>query len=169
MKTAARGIIAAVGLMLGAASALAASSGVAQISAMQGRVLVNQGEGFAAITGPVVLNAGDKVMVGEEGSAQISYLLGNCQVSVAASSLVTISDAPPCKGGKTVGAVDTVFVNATADVSDVEVVEEDNNTALLVLGGIAGTALVLCLVEFCDDDGDDDDDDDDDDDNVSKP
>ena len=143
--------IAAGSLVLSVASALAAS-GVAEISAVQGKVLVNQGDGFETVTGSVMLKAGDKVMVGEDSSAEISYPLSDCLVTASASSLVTISETAPCKAGEIVGAVDSIFVHAAQD-ADPNEEEHRRRTALLLLAGVAGTALILCVVEFCEGNG----------------
>lgn len=127
MKNLVFGVVAAASLAFSAGFALS-SSGVAELSAVQGKVLVNQGRGFEAVAGVVMLNAGDTVMVGEKGLAQISYLLSNCKVTASSTSVVTISDMAPCKTGEVAGMVDSVFVQPAA-------FEEDGSAVPLLIGG----------------------------------
>jgi hypothetical protein len=103
-------------LFVGAlATVLAASTAhsavhVAQLGDVQGKVLVNRGEGFAPASGMIALNAGDKVMVGKDGSATLAYAGADCSVSLAPATVVTIGEIAPCQPGETVAAVDSVFV-----------------------------------------------------------
>lgn len=127
MKNILFSVVAAASLVFGAGSALS-SSGVAELSAVQGKVLVNQGNGFEAVTGVVMLNTGDTVLVGEKGSAQISYLLSDCKVTASSASVMTISDAAPCKAGEVAGMVDSVFVQPAA-------FEGDGTAGPLLFGG----------------------------------
>lgn len=140
MKNSFLSVVAAASLIFGAGSALS-SSGVAELSAVQGKVLVNQGRGFEAVAGVVMLNAGDTVMVGEKGSAQISYLLSNCKVTASSASVVTISDMAPCKTGEVAGMVDSVFVQpANGEAIGADVADESGDTAVPVL--IGGAVIV---------------------------
>ena len=88
--------------MLGLSSAMAASN-LAEIGLIQGKVLVNQGKGFVALIDGAALKAGDRVMVGKDSSAQISYNNG-CAVSVNSASVVTVASVAPCDAGQFVAA-----------------------------------------------------------------
>ena len=149
MKNSVFSVVAAASLIFGAGSALS-SSGVAELSAVQGKVLVNQGRGFEAVTGVVMLNAGDTVMVGEKGSAQISYLLSNCKVTASSTSVMTISDAAPCKAGEVAGLADSVFVQPAA-------FEGDGSVVPLLIGGVViiGAGVGAYFLFFDDKDNDD--------------
>lgn len=81
-----------------AGPALAASP-MGQLKDIDGKVYVNRGKGFVQAQGPTELFRGDRVMVGEKGSASINYYLAECDVMLTASSMTTVSAKAPCKGG----------------------------------------------------------------------
>lgn len=87
--------IAAVVLSM-AGQALAANE-IVEISEMSGKVLVNTGNGYAPVPDMALLNEGDTVMVGDNGSAVIVYLDTRCRVRLPARSVTTISLPDPCK------------------------------------------------------------------------
>jgi hypothetical protein len=93
-----------------AVSTASAAVNVAQLSQTQGKVLVNHGSGFQPANGLVSLNVGDKIMIGKEGSAALSYGGADCTVSLAPSSVTTVTEMAPCKAGETVAAIDSVIV-----------------------------------------------------------
>ena len=92
------------------------AAGVAELSSVSGKVLVNSGEGFVAATAETVLTPGSQIMVGEDSSAVLSYLGSDCKVEVAPASVLTVAEAAPCVAGQTVGAIDGVFVTPVADI-----------------------------------------------------
>ena len=108
MKNYVAAVVSAAYLIANIAPSLAYSP-IAEASGLQGKVLVNHGRGFVPAAGTVLLNAGDKILVGANSSAKINYLNAKCLVSANASSVVTVTDAAPCKLGTVVGSVDTVF------------------------------------------------------------
>ncbi|HEX4854369.1 hypothetical protein [Arenimonas sp.] len=79
-----------------AAPAFAADS-VATLSAQQGTVLVNQGDEFVTATDAQALLAGDRVMVMEGGSAEITFTDG-CVLPLASGSLVDVPEVSTCAG-----------------------------------------------------------------------
>jgi hypothetical protein len=83
--------------MLLTSVAFAAEEGTATLSSQQGTVLVNQGEEFVTASGSQVLNAGDRVMVMEGGSAEITYADG-CVLPLAAGSMVSVAAMSTCAG-----------------------------------------------------------------------
>jgi hypothetical protein len=99
-----------------ASTSIAGAAGIAEITSSSGKVLVNQGAGFAPVSGLVSLNVGDAVMVGDGAQAQISYAAG-CTVTAEAASVVMIADVAPCAAGETLGTAGAVFVQPTADYS----------------------------------------------------
>lgn len=93
------------------ASAFAAAP-VAQLESIAGKVLVNQGKGFVPATTGLALNAGDRILVGKDGAATLTYAAANCSVDVAATTIVSVDAKAPCTEGQSVSAVDSVFINA---------------------------------------------------------
>jgi hypothetical protein len=119
-----------------ACTSIAGAAGVAEITSSSGKVLVNQGAGFAPVSGLVTLNVGDAVMVGEDAQAQISYATG-CTVTAGSASVVTISEVAPCAAGETAAVAGEVFVQPTAGpLAGIPI-------AFLVVGGVAATAGLL--------------------------
>jgi hypothetical protein len=118
-----------------------ATVGVAQLSQLQGKVLVNHGKGFEPANGLVELSAGDKVLVGKESSATLSYMGSDCTVTVAESSVVTVSEVAPCKAGEVVGAVDSVIVIPAQ-------AEEGGGAAVapFIVGGFILTAAAIGIL-----------------------
>lgn len=79
-----------------AGQALAANE-IVEISEMSGKVLVNTGNGYAPVPDMSLLNEGDTVMVGDDGSAIILYIDTKCRVRLPAKTVTTISLPDPCK------------------------------------------------------------------------
>lgn len=79
-----------------AAPAFAADS-AATLSAQQGTVLVNQGDEFITATEAQPLLAGDRVMVMEGGSAEITFADG-CVLPLASGSLLDVPAISTCAG-----------------------------------------------------------------------
>jgi hypothetical protein len=127
-----------------------AAAGVAELGGIKGKVLVNQGEGFVAVTGSMVLAPGAQVMVGEDGQALISYLATDCKVSVAPAAVTTVAAAAPCAAGEIVGAIDGAFAIPAADFDPPAAAVFPIWPILLGLGGVA----VVTTVILTDDNGD---------------
>lgn len=88
-----------------AAPAFAADDSVAVLSAQTGTVLVNQGEEFITADEAQPLMAGDRVMVMEGGSAQLTFLDG-CVLAVESGSLLDVPATSTCAG--TVASVQVI-------------------------------------------------------------
>jgi hypothetical protein len=101
----------ALSLALASASVKAASS-VAQMGDFHGKVLVNQGKGFVPVAGPLALQAGDTVMIGEESSATVSY--NQCSVALTSPTVFTVGEKAPCAKGEKVASVQGVFIAPAA-------------------------------------------------------
>ncbi len=90
--------------LLVSGSAFARESFVAQVTDLQGQVLVDSGSGFVRIAGPGGLKLGDKVLVkGIESRAVLSYGEG-CSFPVPANTVATIAEAT-CTTGTQGGPV----------------------------------------------------------------
>jgi hypothetical protein len=75
-----------------------AAESVAALSAQQGTVLVNQGDEFITAAESQALLPGDRVMVMEGGSAEITFADG-CVLPLAAGSLLDVPAVSTCAGG----------------------------------------------------------------------
>lgn len=87
---------------LAAASLLAfpafAAEPVATLVQQEGTVLVNQGEEFVTAIPDQALKAGDRVMLMEGATAELSFTDG-CALPLVAGSLLEIPAVSPCAGG----------------------------------------------------------------------
>ncbi|HEY3814266.1 MAG TPA: hypothetical protein VGL66_13660 [Caulobacteraceae bacterium] len=98
MRIRASAAAAAFAVLAGYGIAHADGSTQANISAVNGTVLVNQGQGFKpAVTGQV-LRTGDRVIVTTRGGARLNYA-GGCSVTLTPGSMATIGTLTPCKVG----------------------------------------------------------------------
>lgn len=142
-------LVASVSLI--ASTSFAAASGIAEITSVSGKVLVNKGDGFQPVSGFVSLNAGDAVMVGEESVAAISYATG-CTVTASPASVVTITEVAPCAAGNVVGTAGAVFVQPTADYSPAAA--GVSLLPLLLIGGaVVGGGILIASGALSDDGG----------------
>ena len=73
------------------------SESAATLTAQQGTVLVNQGDEFVTATDAQALLAGDRVMVMEGGSAEITFTDG-CVLPLESGSLVDVPELSTCAG-----------------------------------------------------------------------
>ncbi|MDE2445265.1 MAG: hypothetical protein KGO94_03740 [Alphaproteobacteria bacterium] len=129
------------------ATVVQAAVSVAELGSIQGKVLVNKGEGFVALTNGTELNAGDRVMVGKDSAATIAYANG-CAVSVNAAQVVTVAKTAPCKAGASVSVVGSNLVAPVADVPGGYAPAAGLGAALplLLIGGgaaVVGGILIL--------------------------
>ena len=121
-----------------AGSAIAADS-VASLSSQEGTVLVNQGEEFITAADNQSLKAGDRVMLMEGASAEITFTDG-CALPLVAGSLVDIPAVSPCAGGLAkVQQMGPTYAQAPGD----RVVRN----GMLMEYIVFGCALVLVAVE----------------------
>ena len=96
MKTA---LLATAMLALTLASGASAQEGfTATITDTDGKVLVNQGEGFAPATEGQRLKPGDRVMAQKGADADIKFD-DQCPLDVSQNTIVTIPEKSPCAGG----------------------------------------------------------------------
>jgi hypothetical protein len=142
-------IIAAVAALSVAGPAIAANAPVAQLQSATGKVLINQGNGFVPANGLVALNAGDKIMVGKDGSASVLYTANGCTVDVAAASVAVVAEKAPCVSGETVGSVDSVFIHSAAG----EGAGGAPYVPFVVISGLVTTAALMTFAVIEDEGG----------------
>lgn len=129
-----------------------ANEPVATLGQAQGTVLVSQGDQFVTATDGQALQAGDRVLVMEGGSVQLSFSDG-CALPLAAGSMLDVPALSPCAGG--VASVQRVgpllaqadaepanAESADAEPTDTTTAKSNTNTWLLVGGGVVAIALV---------------------------
>jgi hypothetical protein len=137
----------ALSLTLASASVQAASM-VAQVGDFHGKVLVNQGEGFVPVSGPLALKAGDTVMIGEESFATVSY--NECAVSLTEPTVFTVGEKAPCAKGEKIASVQGTFISPAthsyAGAGGVSFADPDVWLPLAAVGAAAATVLVVVLV-----------------------
>lgn len=82
---------------IGVALAIVFVSGAeaAEIRAVRGQVLVNEGTGYRAVEGPVRLKVGDAVIAAPRGLGSLSYDDG-CTIEVAPGAIAWIRPRSPC-------------------------------------------------------------------------
>jgi hypothetical protein len=131
-----------------AASPASAAEGKAQLISSNGKVLVNQGDGFVQPSTGMLLNTGSRIFVGHEASAEITYVADNCQVVVPADRVVTIEVLSPCQN-KTV----QIHPAADIDLPPEAVAAEPNLLPLVAILGAGAIIGGLCIADvICDDD-----------------
>ncbi len=78
----------------GAMAADNSSEKIATVSDLSGKVLVSAGSGFAPALQNVVLKPGDRVLVGNNSFATLSFK--TCDVALTEPTVFTVSDVAPC-------------------------------------------------------------------------
>lgn len=126
-----------------AASLLATSAfatdPVATLSSQEGTVLVNQGEEFTTANANQALKAGDRVMLMEGASAEITFADG-CALPLLAGSLVDIPAVSPCAGGVAkVQNLGPTYAQAPGD----RVVRDDGRVMEWIVFGAAGAWILV--------------------------
>ena len=130
--------------MLGVSAAQAAAN-FAEIGSIQGKVLINQGKGFAVLAEGAALKAGDRVMVGKESAAVIAYSTG-CTVSINEAKVVTVAKVAPCKS---TAHLAMAGFNMIAPVADVPSIAPRVFDPLVPVVAVIGVGAVICLVAGC--------------------
>lgn len=67
----------------------------ALIQPVYGQVLINQGQGYKAVSDPIQLRQGDTIIVNPGGTANLTYPDG-CTVQVTPGSVITVGAQSPC-------------------------------------------------------------------------
>lgn len=139
------GMLLAASLALGVSGSAFAASGIADITSAEGKVLLNAGEGFVPVSGPVALKVGDKVLLGKGGFATVSFK--DCAVSLDKPTVFTVTKNAPCSKDQLAGLEAGVFVTPVADVD--YVAPTPFPYWLLAIGG--GAVVVTTIVVLSDD------------------
>lgn len=98
-------IVALAGLMY---SSALAEVNFAQVTSFQGKVLVNQGQGFSLVTNGLTLKPGDKILISKKSSAVVAYANG-CQVSISEPTVLTLAKTAPCPANAKIASVGSNF------------------------------------------------------------
>lgn len=134
--------VAALAAVFSVGPAIAASP-QGQLKDISGTVYISRGAGYVQADGPVDLFPGDRVMVSQDSSARISYYLAGCDVTLAATSVTTISAAAPCQAATQLPAQSAA---------------PSTNTTLLIAGGVGVAAAIGGAVALSTSSSDDNDD-----------
>ncbi len=129
-------IIAAMA-MLTSTVAVAAET-TATVSDFSGKVLVNRGQGFVPLSGKMALSTGDKLMVGENSFAVLSY--AECAVSLSSPAIVTVAQKAPCVDGASADAV------VVQPVADLDMAPAPYFPLPLILLGVGAVAVGVVVV-----------------------
>lgn len=134
-----------------AISPASAAEGQAQLISTNGKVLINQGAGFVQPSDSMSLNAGDKIFVGHEASAVITYVADSCQVAVPADRVTTIEILSPCQKN-------AIQIQPAADLpQNVQAYEPEFPVLpVVVIGGGIIACAILCFNDHPDSSGDKD-------------
>ncbi len=117
-----------------------AADAVATLSSQEGTVLVNQGEEFATASTNQSLMAGDRVMLMENASAELTFADG-CALPLVAGSMVEIPALSPCAGG----VAKTQKVGPTYAQAPGSRANDDDDTAAYI---VFGTSLAYLVYEI---------------------
>jgi hypothetical protein len=97
------------------ASAFAAAPTVV-LGHIEGKVLINQGHGFAPAEAQQTVKAGDRILVSAKSSAEIFYAAQSCSVTYTKPRVVVIGKSAPCKAGEQLSMVNDIFIEQAAIV-----------------------------------------------------
>lgn len=69
---------------------------IAVVTAVQGKVLLNQGDGFHAVERMATVDVGDQLLVSKYASVSLDYASAGCASSFQNPSVVTVGSTAPC-------------------------------------------------------------------------
>jgi hypothetical protein len=95
------------------ASALAAAPTVV-IEHIEGKVLINQGHGFAPAEAQQAVKTGDRILISGKSSAEIYYAAQSCSVTYTKPRVVVIGKSAPCKAGEKLSMASEIFIEKAA-------------------------------------------------------
>ena len=92
--------------------AAAAEAPIANLSDANGKILVDQGQGFVGSAGQD-LKAGDRVFIGDKSSAVVAYAA--CTVKLDKPTVFVVSKAAPCLQGSNSTQIGSVIISPAYD------------------------------------------------------
>jgi hypothetical protein len=114
---------------------------VASLSTQEGTVLVNTGDAFVTATESQALNAGDRVMVMEGGTATVVFADG-CVLALESGSIVDVPASSTCAGSvASVQQIGPSYAQAVGAPT-----RKDNSDAAWIFG-TTGALLAWALIE----------------------
>ena len=69
---------------------------IAQVTSVQGKVLLNQGDGFQTVEKMATIDVGDQLLVSKDASVSLEYASADCASTFKDPALVTVSSSVPC-------------------------------------------------------------------------
>ena len=110
----------------------------ARLDQLSGKVLVNQGDGFAKPKEGIVLRFGDRVLIGSHARVMVKFESAGCSVTYSDAKLLRIPKVAPCKLGEDVAAVDSAFVSPAGIVVPFPAIFSPAGVGLGVEAGVFG-------------------------------
>jgi hypothetical protein len=117
------------------------SASAATVSAEQGQVLVNQGNGYKLLAQPTVVQPGAQVMANPRGVARVEYQDG-CLVRVEPGEVLTVEAQSPCKPSGS-------HVETGGSLKDGPQPAPRRSWDLLIIPGVVG--VIGACAAWCDD------------------
>ena len=74
---------------------LCSASFAATVDSIEGRILLNRGDGFQVLAAPTTANPGDSVMANAGGNAKLRYPDG-CVIDIHPGAVVSVGEKSPC-------------------------------------------------------------------------
>ena len=116
-------------------------AGAATVTGESGKVQINSGSGFATVAATTEVPPGAQVLVGQGGSALITYA-SNCAVRVA-SGVWSVQAASPCPQGTSLIDFGT---RMNEEAPPPQEPSDSTNTTMLIVGGVAIAGGVTAAV-----------------------
>ena len=82
-----------------------AAGSIAKISAIKGKILLNQGQHYARAEGDEVLPLGSQILISEKSSVSIFYAEAKCTVTYSAPATIKVAAKAPCKSDEQVASL----------------------------------------------------------------
>jgi hypothetical protein len=118
---------------------LATSAHAALLTNIQGKVLVNQGDGFLTVTATTELKPGDRVLVRAKSSAKVSYGI-DCVETLKSNRTFVVPAETTCHGG-IIGSLK----DAPGDMASVSA-QTESGMGPLVIGGLFVTGISIAAM-----------------------
>ena len=116
---------------------------LAHVDNVEGNVLVNRGAGFAELTGSVALAEGDRIALGGEAAARITYAAG-CVSELSGSQILTISGAG-CASTEEAPALRQTPIADIQPAQAIGMANIDTNPAFWGWAGLTGIVALLMI------------------------